>query len=76
MSAIKELLQSQTEWQDATDQALYDTGRCMASLANGAWTDDNTAVWAPSREWLAETKQQLKDLEAMLAELETAHDCL
>ena len=76
MSATKQLHQELTEWQDAADQALYDTGRCMASLSNLAWTDDNNAIWAPDREWLAETKQQIKDLQAMLAELEAAHDCL
>jgi hypothetical protein len=77
MSATKEFLLTCTEWQQSTDQALYETARCMASLSSHAWLcGDDHAVYAPDAEWLAETRQQLKDLEAMLGELHAARECL
>lgn len=76
MSQIKDYMLSCQEWQEAVDLNAYDLSCSLASLSNQAWPTDDQAVWAPTKEWIAETKQQLADMMQCVLELESAQEQL
>lgn len=76
MSAMKNLIHEMEDLQDAVDGDLQGLGTVTVQLANTCWTAGNTAVAAPSMDWIQETKTQLNFLQRQLQEIEDARLCL
>ena len=75
MSATKEYLTKIESTAEAADLDLYSTVGSLKRLADLAWLGDH-AIWAPSEDWLAETKHQLCLIRQYVEELESARDCV